>query len=81
MRKGSSQKSISQNIATLVNEGYPDGHGQAGAIAMKKAGKTRKMPIHKKTNPIYQGTYQDNNAGMSPTGMPFLRKQGFVKPK
>jgi len=65
--KGKSQKTISKNIGTLVNEGYPDGHGQAGAIAYSKARKG-------KTNPINQGSSNDHSPGMSPKGMPFLRK-------
>lgn len=42
LAKGSSQKTISHNIGKLVEEGYPDGHGQAAAIAYSKAGKSRK---------------------------------------
>jgi hypothetical protein len=47
LKKGSSQETISKNIETLVNEGYKDGHGQAGAIAFRKAGKSRKTGSHK----------------------------------
>lgn len=74
LKKGKSQATISENISRLKHEGYPDGHGQAGAIAYSQARKSgAKLP--RKTNPLYQGTYQDNNAGMSPTGMPFLKKK------
>ncbi len=44
LKKGKSRKTISRNIETLVKEGYPDGHGQAGAIAYSKAGLSRKRP-------------------------------------
>ena len=39
--KGSSQKVISQNIAELMRSGQKQ--GQSVAIAMSKAGKSRKM--------------------------------------
>ena len=42
LKKGRSKKVISKNIGALVKEGYPDGHGQAGAIAFSKAGMSRK---------------------------------------
>lgn len=40
LRKGSSQKAISANIRQLRKEGYPP--KQATAIAIRKAGKSRR---------------------------------------
>ena len=40
LKKGKSKESVSENIATLMTEGRPQ--NQAIAIAMSKAGKTRK---------------------------------------
>lgn len=42
LKKGSSQETISSNIAELVRAGYPDGRGQAGAIAYSQARKSKK---------------------------------------
>lgn len=40
LKKGSSDETVSKNIATLITEGKPQ--NQAIAIAYSKAGKTRK---------------------------------------
>ena len=40
LQKGSSQKTVGSNISELVHSGYPQ--KQAIAIAMSKAGKSRK---------------------------------------
>lgn len=47
LKKGKSQKVISRNISELRHSGYPQ--RQAIAIAMSKAGKSRK----KRNNPTY----------------------------
>lgn len=40
LKKGSSQKTISENISELIKAGHPP--AQAAAIAYKMAGKSRK---------------------------------------
>jgi hypothetical protein len=46
LRKGSSQATISANIAELIRSGRPK--DQAIAIAMDKAGKSKKKPKKRK---------------------------------
>lgn len=45
LRTGKSQKDVSANISKLSDEGYP--HKQAIAIALDKAGKSRKKKMRK----------------------------------
>ena len=40
LKKGKSNKTVSENVAELVRSGYPQ--SQAVAIAMNKAGKSKK---------------------------------------
>ena len=45
LKRGSSQATISKNIAQLIEEGYP--RNQAVAIAYRTAGKSRPKPAQK----------------------------------
>jgi len=47
LKKGRSDKAVSDNISELRHSGYPQ--DQAIAIAMSKAGRSKKKKKHKKT--------------------------------
>lgn len=47
LKKGKSKEVISENIATLIKEGYP--RDQAVAIAMNKAGKSKRKSKNKRS--------------------------------
>ena len=63
LRKGSSQKVISQNIRTLMHEIGKSPHVQSRkqviAIAFSKAGKSYRQKGKKKNNPHPTGNWQD----------------------
>lgn len=56
LEKGSSQKTISNNIAELVNAGHPQ--KQAIAIAYREAGKSRDAPVQDMCD-VYWNNHQN----------------------
>ena len=68
LQNSKSQKSISANISTLSDEGYP--HDQAIAIAMDKAGKGRKQKSNKKRL-VHKENHVVQGAGASEFGRTF----------
>lgn len=61
LAKGSSQKIVGKNIGKLTEEGYPNGHGQAAAIAYSKAGKSRKKKKRKRRSLTKDAIRSDHN--------------------